>query len=346
MLHSLFAFIQEMLRFDSLSGVCSRKRLITIVILVLMTSFIWYIAHFSSPAAEATTQSHCVCPPTPLITEVTCPTYNTIPDDSRAVQQFPQAIIIGVRKGGTRALIDMLKAHPDVAAALGEIHYFDFEENFDRGVQWYINRMPYTTPGQITIEKSPSYFIVKEVPLRMYMVSRNLKLILIVRDPLERAISDFTQIVAKKEKKRKQQLTFEGQAIHFDGTVDTSYPPISVSMYNVHMKRWLKYFRMEQIHIVNGDVLITDPVVELKKVEAFLGVKSFFYQDMFFYNATKGFYCWKVLNKKGRELSNCLGSGKGREHPTVSEDIMAKLRIFFEPHNEEFYTLVGHNFRW
>ena len=339
-----------MKHFESLAGLCGPKRLITAAVLFLTSIAVWYIAHSSSHAVlstEATTQSHCSCPQT---SPVTCPTNSQSVGedtaDSSAIQRFPQAIIIGVRKGGTRALIDMLKIHPDVAAALGEVHYFDYEENFDRGVQWYINRMPHTTPGQITIEKSPSYFITERVPLRMYTVSRNLKLILIVRNPLDRVISDFAQMAAKKDHKGKRRSVFEEQAFRFDGKVDTSYPAISVSMYDVHIKRWLKYFKMEQMHIANGDVLITDPVSELKKVEAFLGVRPFFSQDMFFYNATKGFYCWKVLSKKGREVPNCLGSGKGREHPTVSEAIMAKLRRFFQPHNEDFYALVGHNFTW
>lgn len=180
----------------------------------------------------------------------------------------------------------------------------------------------------------------------MYMVSRNLKLILIVRNPLDRVISDFAQMAAKKGNKGKRQIVLEEQAFSLDGKVDTSYPPISVSMYDVHIKRWLKYFKLEQIHIVNGDVLITDPVSELKKAEVFLDVKPFFNQDMFFYNATKGFYCWKVPSKKGREGPKCLGSGKGREHPTVGEEIVAKLRTFFQPHNDAFYALVGQNFTW
>ena len=78
-------------------------------------------------------------------------------------KRFPSAIIIGVKKGGTRALLNMLEAHPDIVSAHREIHYFDYEENFRRGVEFYIDQMPISQPGQITIEKSPHYFVTEYV---------------------------------------------------------------------------------------------------------------------------------------------------------------------------------------
>lgn len=58
----------------------------------------------------------------------------TLQEDTRegaaangSTKQLPQTIIIGVRKGGTRALLEMLSLHPDVAAAENEVHFFDWE---------------------------------------------------------------------------------------------------------------------------------------------------------------------------------------------------------------------------
>lgn len=53
----------------------------------------------------------------------------------RGVQRLPQAIIIGVKKGGTRALLEFLRTHPDVRAPGPEIHFFD--KNYHRGLDWY-----------------------------------------------------------------------------------------------------------------------------------------------------------------------------------------------------------------
>lgn len=50
-------------------------------------------------------------------------------------KRFPQAIIIGVKKGGTRALLEFLRIHPDVRAFGAEPHFFD--RFYDRGLEWY-----------------------------------------------------------------------------------------------------------------------------------------------------------------------------------------------------------------
>jgi [heparan sulfate]-glucosamine 3-sulfotransferase 5 len=81
----------------------------------------------------------------------------------RTSRRLPQAIIIGVRKCGTRALLEMLALHPRVQKAAGEVHFFDRDDNYRRGLEWYRHKMPHSFRGQITIEKSPSYFVTPEV---------------------------------------------------------------------------------------------------------------------------------------------------------------------------------------
>ena len=260
--------------------------------------------------------------------------------DGHKVRRFPHAIVIGVRKGGTRALIDMLALHPKISAPRPEIHYFDNDTNFDRGVQWYIDQMPYTTPDQITMEKTPSYFVTPTVPKRMSMVSRNLKLILIVRDPVTRLISDYAQLLTKDKKK----YSFEDKVFNSTGHVNTDWPPVVCSMYDVHTARWLSHFKREQIHIVDGDKLVEYPFGELQKVEVFLRLEPFFHSDMFVFNKTKGFYCW--MKDKGTQHEVCLGSEKGRSHPFVSPKTISSLQNFYKHHNQQFYILTGTNLGW
>lgn len=50
-------------------------------------------------------------------------------------KKFPQAIIIGVKKGGTRALLEFLRVHPDVRAVGAEPHFFD--RYYHKGLEWY-----------------------------------------------------------------------------------------------------------------------------------------------------------------------------------------------------------------
>lgn len=78
-----------------------------------------------------------------------------------------QALVIGVRKCGTRALLEMLYLHPRIQKAAGEVHFFDRDENYWKGLEWYRKKMPHSFRGQITIEKSPSYFVTPEVSAKI-----------------------------------------------------------------------------------------------------------------------------------------------------------------------------------
>ncbi|KAI1241008.1 hypothetical protein IHE44_0009464 [Lamprotornis superbus] len=189
------------------------------------------------------------------------------------VQQLPKAIIIGVRKGGTRALLEMLNLHPAVVKASQEIHFFDNDENYAKGIEWYRKKMPFSYPHQITIEKSPAYFITEEVPERIYKMNSSIKLLIIVREPTTRAISDYTQVLEGKERKNKTYYKFEKLAIDPNTCeVNTKYKAVRTSIYTKHLERWLKYFPIEQFHIVDGDRLITEPLPELQLVEKFLNL--------------------------------------------------------------------------
>lgn len=90
---------------------------------------------------------------------------------SKTNRYLPQAIIIGVRKCGTRALLEMLFLHPQIQKAAGEVHFFDRDENYEKGLEWYRKKMPYSFKGQITIEKSPSYFVTPEVSFKIIILS-------------------------------------------------------------------------------------------------------------------------------------------------------------------------------
>lgn len=50
-------------------------------------------------------------------------------------KKLPNAIIVGVKKGGTRAVLEFIRIHPDVRAAGTETHFFD--RNYDKGLEWY-----------------------------------------------------------------------------------------------------------------------------------------------------------------------------------------------------------------
>ncbi|XP_062979315.1 heparan sulfate glucosamine 3-O-sulfotransferase 3A1-like [Elgaria multicarinata webbii] len=255
-------------------------------------------------------------------------------------KRLPQAVIIGVKKGGTRALLEFLRVHPDVRAAGAEPHFFD--RNYGRGLAWYRELMPRTLDGQITMEKTPSYFVTKEAPARISAMSKDTKLIVVVRDPVTRAISDYTQTLSKKpDIPTFESLTFKNRTT---GLIDTSWSAIQIGIYAKHLENWLLYFPIGQILFVSGERLISDPAGELGRVQDFLGLKRIITDKHFYFNKTKGFPCLKKA--EGSSKPHCLGKTKGRTHPNIDQKVVQRLREFYRPFNMKFYQMTGHDFGW
>ncbi|KAK2703037.1 hypothetical protein QYM36_018432 [Artemia franciscana] len=141
-------------------------------------------------------------------------------------QRLPEVLIIGVRKGGTRALLEMLNLHPDIQKVPMEVHFFDRTDRHALGLEWYRHQMPFTFEGQLTVEKSPSYFITPEAPKRVYKMNSSAKLLLIVRDPVVRLLSDFAQIEATRSEWKKKPRSFEDVALLSNGSVNFQYKAI------------------------------------------------------------------------------------------------------------------------
>ena len=203
-------------------------------------------------------------------------------------RNLPQVLIIGVRKGGTRALLEFLNIHPNIQAAKKEMHFFDTDETYDKGLEWYRKKMPYAFADQITMEKTPAYFTVETVPERVYNMNTSVKLLIVVRDPTERAISDYTQIHSNKLEKGRWHRPFEELVLDENGEVRRSYAAVRRSLYHRHMERWLQFFPLKQFHFVSSEKLVANPVHELKLVENFLGLEHKLNDELFYFNQTKG----------------------------------------------------------
>lgn len=256
-------------------------------------------------------------------------------------RRLPQCIIIGARKAGTRALLVYLNLHPDIITHGEELHFFDEDDFYNQSLEAYRRKMPFSFKNQITIEKTPSYFTTPEVPERVYRMNSTIKLLLILRDPVERAISDYTQVALSKLKKHKHVDTFEEKVLEKDGSINRSYKGISRSVYHRHMARWLEFFKLSQIHIVDGENLVADPYSEIYQVEEFLGIEHKIKEDYFYFNKSKGFYCVHT-----EVLQKCLSESKGREHPEIDPKVLKKLRGFFRPKNQKLFKMINREFDW
>ena len=257
-------------------------------------------------------------------------------------RHLPHCIVVGVRRTGTRALVKFLSIHPEIVPVSKELHFFNNDANYRKGVTFYNDSMPYSFEGQVTVEKTAAYFTDKRVPSRIFSMNNTIKLLIMVKDPVKRLISEFTQLREAAKKNNKTSATFENTVLNSKKEVDTSYKPVQISTYHSHMVHWAQHFSWRQIHIVDGDRFEKDPYSEIYDIETFLGVRHLIKRENFFFNATKGFFC---INGGG-PISPCLQNIGQSKYPYVNQKLSRKLYQFYEPYNKAFFKLVKRTFNW
>ncbi|MEW5989208.1 MAG: sulfotransferase domain-containing protein, partial [Chloroflexota bacterium] len=107
----------------------------------------------------------------------------------------PTFLIVGAQKSGTSALFRYLARHPCVAApAEKELHFFDQEANYRQGPLWYHLHFPQRTGPAVTFEATPYYLAYPQAAERIHHYDPSLKLIVLLRNPIERAYSAWNMV--------------------------------------------------------------------------------------------------------------------------------------------------------
>ncbi|KAL4216340.1 hypothetical protein ACF0H5_024067 [Mactra antiquata] len=261
------------------------------------------------------------------------------PKNDTCIKRLPQAIIIGIQKCGTTTLLTFLNRHPEIVACLKPVETQFFSGRYSRGLGWYKNLMPCSYANQITMEKSPPYFYREFCATRIRKMNPNIKLIITVKEPIERAISMYAML---EDYGKVKGIPFEDYVMSNNRTeVRRDKKMIQFSNYPRYMKFWVKYFDLEQILFIDGDRFVTNPSEELKKVEQFLGIGNYFTPERFVFNETKGKYC---ILENGEP--SCMAKKKGRPHPTIDPEVRQKLQQFFKPLNKQFFKIINRTFDW
>lgn len=103
---------------------------------------------------------------------------------------LPHFLVIGTQKGGTTSLHHLLSKHPGIfLPEQKEIHYFS--QNFNQNLRWYANHYRAALPEQLRGDITPFYLFHISVPERIRLVLPRAKLIVLLRDPVERTLSQY-----------------------------------------------------------------------------------------------------------------------------------------------------------
>merc|ERR1719284_496838 len=182
--------------------------------------------------------------------------------------------------------------------------------------------MPSVMVGQVCMEKTPGYFHEAPVPQRIFQTNNATKLVLIVRNPVDRLVSDYNQFRSRKLDRGESYPSLEEFLFTSSGNIDIGYQPLQRSIYHYHLVRWMRYFPLSQIHIVDGDRFIKEPWVGLKNLEKFLGISHEITEENFFFNATKGF----LLRPSRDDRSKSVSSRVDMHQTDMSEQVQGKTK--------------------
>lgn len=253
---------------------------------------------------------------------------------------LPDYIIIGGQKCGTTSLDAYLRQHPWVLQSLyKEIHFFDL--HFRKGLSWYrahfptrsrMDRAASRLGGRpITGESTPSYLFHPLAPRRVAQTLPDVKLIALLRNPIDRAHSHWQQIVDWNEETLPFEDAIEAEAERLpkhpeqltdlrllDDYLRFSY--LARGRYAEQLERWFELFPREQMLIVLFDDLVADPSAICTRVTKFLGLPEF---NM------------AVFPKMA-----------SRPRQTMKPETRQRLRDYFHPHNERLSRLLGRGLSW
>ncbi|MEW6353093.1 MAG: sulfotransferase domain-containing protein [Pseudomonadota bacterium] len=152
----------------------------------------------------------------------------------------PTYLGIGAQKCASTWIHRILQDHPQVCVSTPKELDF-FSHYYDRGFQWYERH--FDLGGCIAAgEISPSYFYDSEAPLRAWQYNPHFKIIVALRDPLERAYSNHLHEIRAGHHR--------GDNLSFEAGLANNPMYLEQSRYATHLKRWLARFRRDQILVM------------------------------------------------------------------------------------------------
>jgi len=256
-----------------------------------------------------------------------------------SIRVLPEFIVIGAAKSGTTSLYHYLSQHPCITkSAYDELGYFD--DNFNMGLNWYRSLFPTKFTQQkietkykksLTYDVTPGYFQNPSCIKRIYETLPDVKLILVLRNPVDRTYSHYQASTQRGIKTKipfqdlldKDLQTYE-QVRNDDNEYINSISTmtyIGPSIYAKLIKEWLKYFSLDQLLIFSAE--------ELKENhrEVFSRIHDF-------------------LNINDEEIDTVTKHNTGGDYTPLDSDLRQKLINFFKPHNEELFNIINQKFDW
>ena len=254
----------------------------------------------------------------------------------------PSFIIAGAQRCGTTSLYKTLCQHPGVVPAVLHkgVHYFDTSAH--RSHSWYLGHFPtrstlhrhaYAGRDAMTGESSPYYLFHPHAPARIADALPDVRVLVLVRDPVERAYSAHSHETARGYETLpfEQALELEPERTEADWArmlADPSYSSFEVQhhsyaargQYSVQLERMARAVGRDRVHVVDSGRFYTTPEEAMPTILEFLQLVPF--NDFAF------------------------GKHNARGRSPMASDLRDRLRRSFEPSDAELVKWLGHVPSW
>lgn len=254
---------------------------------------------------------------------------------------LPDFIIIGTQRGGTTSLFKLLAEHPGIGLPYRkEVHYFD--NQYDQPLNWYRSYFPTTvrkrmqerrTSTYVTGEASPYYMFHPHAPSRVSQHLPDVKIIAMLRNPVDRALSHYQHSVAhglerlsfvdaldheSDRLENEEQRMLDDPEYYSFSHQNHSYAARGV--YVDQLQRWIAHVPRERTLVVQSERFYQDPNVVLHDVCSFLGISTI------------------TVNTPAKH--NAIS------YDAMGPDLRQRLADYFRPHNQRLYAYLDSEFDW
>ena len=257
--------------------------------------------------------------------------YGTVTSPFRPLPDF---LILGAQKAGTTSLYAYLRRHPQITGpSWKEVSFFD--RHWARGESWYRGNFPNLarTRGKLVGEASPSYVFHPLAPQRVQELVPQARLVVLVRNPVDRALSHHNHEVALGREPLSFEEALDAEEERLRGEVERmtadpryfsrewwSHTYKARGRYAEQLERWLEVFPRERLLVLSSDELGSEPERAHAQVLEFLGAPP------------------HRLDSYPRVYE--------REYEAMRPETRVRLAAEFEEPNRRLYALLGRDLGW
>lgn len=276
-------------------------------------------------------------------------------ESSPVAGRLPDYLIIGAMKAGTTSLATYLAAHPQAYLAHNkELYFFDRDQVWAKGVDWYASRFADAGNAVAVGEASPSYMFHREAPKRMASVVPEARLLAILRNPVDRAYSHYWHLRFRSREPLPfaEAIALEGRRVELGHHWEPHY--LARGEYLPQLLRVLEHYPREQLHVVCLDDLQSTPVPTFQEACRFIGIDDTVvpanvgttlnpFQEVRYPRLWRGMFRFRVWRWLPKAAASATAKAMLRPatYPPLDPVLRVELTERFRPANEALGEWLG-----